>query len=254
MLHNFRENKLQLLVASDVAARGLDIPAVSHVFNYDVPIHAEDYVHRIGRTGRAGRSGKAFTLVTSKDKKHLDAIEKMLGLELPWLDGTLADLPALSPSEAAASEERPEKRAAGGRRSASGSTRRPRAPRVTETAAEDETVVADEFLLPPIETQPVTAAAAELPAFIETPVAELEVAEAVQAIDPAPVAPVIQPQVQRQQQASAPRSGGRWNEGQPRDRGGRGRSDDGGPSPVGFGDDTPAFMLIDTGMFAGTDA
>jgi len=63
-LQAFRDNKLTLLVASDVAARGLDIPMVSHVFNFDVPTHAEDYVHRIGRTGRAGRSGKAFTLVT----------------------------------------------------------------------------------------------------------------------------------------------------------------------------------------------
>jgi superfamily II DNA/RNA helicase len=61
MLQSFRDGQLQLLVASDVAARGLDIPDVSHVFNFDVPIHAEDYVHRIGRTGRAGRSGAAFT-------------------------------------------------------------------------------------------------------------------------------------------------------------------------------------------------
>jgi superfamily II DNA/RNA helicase len=63
MLQGFKDNKITLLVASDVAARGLDIPDVSHVFNFDVPIHAEDYVHRIGRTGRAGREGAAFTLV-----------------------------------------------------------------------------------------------------------------------------------------------------------------------------------------------
>jgi superfamily II DNA/RNA helicase len=61
-LDAFRDGSLRLLVASDVAARGLDIPAVSHVFNFDVPSHAEDYVHRIGRTGRAGRSGKAITI------------------------------------------------------------------------------------------------------------------------------------------------------------------------------------------------
>jgi superfamily II DNA/RNA helicase len=59
--------EITLLVASDVAARGLDIAAVSHVFNFDVPIHAEDYVHRIGRTGRAGRDGRAFTLATPDD-------------------------------------------------------------------------------------------------------------------------------------------------------------------------------------------
>ncbi len=69
MLSNFRDGKLKLLVASDVAARGLDIPDVSHVFNFDVPIHAEDYVHRIGRTGRAGRSGKAFTLVDKSGRQ-----------------------------------------------------------------------------------------------------------------------------------------------------------------------------------------
>ena len=84
MLHNFKEGDLQLLVASDVAARGLDIPDVSHVFNFDVPIHAEDYVHRIGRTGRAGREGKSFTLVTKRDGKFLDAIEKLIGQTIEW--------------------------------------------------------------------------------------------------------------------------------------------------------------------------
>jgi len=76
-LGKFRDGELKLLVASDVAARGLDIPEVSHVFNYDVPTHPEDYVHRIGRTGRAGRDGAAFTLVTPDDKKYLDAVEKL---------------------------------------------------------------------------------------------------------------------------------------------------------------------------------
>ena len=63
-LDDFRNNRLTLLVASDVAARGLDIPAVSHIFNFDVPTHAEDYIHRIGRTGRAGRVGTAITIAT----------------------------------------------------------------------------------------------------------------------------------------------------------------------------------------------
>jgi len=92
VLANFKEGHLQLLVASDVAARGLDIPEVSHVFNFDVPIHAEDYVHRIGRTGRAGRSGQAFTLVTPGDSKYVDAIEKMSGETLEWLNGDLSTL------------------------------------------------------------------------------------------------------------------------------------------------------------------
>jgi len=84
MLHNFRNDKIDLLVASDVAARGLDIPAVSHVFNFDVPIHAEDYVHRIGRTGRAGRNGASFTLVTRREKKYVDAIEKLIDMKIEW--------------------------------------------------------------------------------------------------------------------------------------------------------------------------
>jgi len=78
-LDRFRSNDLQYLVASDVAARGLDIPDVSHVFNYEPPRHADDYVHRIGRTGRAGRLGASFTLVGPSDRKNWDAIEKLTG-------------------------------------------------------------------------------------------------------------------------------------------------------------------------------
>jgi superfamily II DNA/RNA helicase len=76
-LDGFRAGTIQILVASDVAARGLDISAVSHVFNFDVPFHPDDYVHRIGRTGRAGRSGFAYTLVTPRDDKQVDAIERL---------------------------------------------------------------------------------------------------------------------------------------------------------------------------------
>jgi len=81
-LDSFRNGEIQLLVASDVAARGLDIPAVSHIFNFDVPFHADDYVHRVGRTGRAGREGHAFMLATPKDAKLVDAIEKLTGIRL----------------------------------------------------------------------------------------------------------------------------------------------------------------------------
>jgi superfamily II DNA/RNA helicase len=90
-LEGFRKGELKLLVASDVAARGLDIPAVSHVFNYDVPHHADDYVHRIGRTGRAGRLGEAFMIVTPADSRNLDKVLKLIGkvpeeitLDLDW--------------------------------------------------------------------------------------------------------------------------------------------------------------------------
>jgi len=82
-LEKFRAGQLRLLIASDVAARGLDVPSVSHVFNYDLPSHPEDYVHRIGRTGRAGRTGKAYSLMVQSDQKYLDAIESLLQKTLP---------------------------------------------------------------------------------------------------------------------------------------------------------------------------
>ena len=82
-LDAFRDGELRFLVASDVAARGLDIPAVSHVFNFDVPSHAEDYVHRIGRTGRAGRQGKAFTIAVPADDKYLANIEALIKQPIP---------------------------------------------------------------------------------------------------------------------------------------------------------------------------
>src|SRR5579863_5007568 len=86
-LEQFRKNEVTLLVASDVAARGLDIPDVSHIFNFDVPHHPDDYVHRIGRTGRAGRSGTAITIVAgSNDAKAVAAIEKLIGQTIPFMD------------------------------------------------------------------------------------------------------------------------------------------------------------------------
>lgn len=94
-LDAFRDGTLHLLVASDVAARGLDIPAVSHVFNFDVPSHPEDYVHRIGRTGRAGRQGKAFTIAVPSDEKYLTNIQSLVKQDIPKGDmpeGALAEL------------------------------------------------------------------------------------------------------------------------------------------------------------------
>ena len=75
----FKADEIALLVCSDVAARGLDIDDLGHVFNFDVPIHAEDYVHRIGRTGRAGKTGRSFTLAWREDEKFLHAIEAITG-------------------------------------------------------------------------------------------------------------------------------------------------------------------------------
>jgi superfamily II DNA/RNA helicase len=84
-LDSFRKGEVALLIASDVAARGLDIPAVSHVFNFDVPHHADDYVHRIGRTGRAGLTGTAITIVAPSDQKSVAIIEKLIGQPIPWM-------------------------------------------------------------------------------------------------------------------------------------------------------------------------
>ena len=81
-LDRFKSGEINILVASDVAARGLDIKGVSHVFNFDVPWHPDDYVHRIGRTGRAGATGKAFTLVTSEDAEAVANIEKLTGQKI----------------------------------------------------------------------------------------------------------------------------------------------------------------------------
>jgi superfamily II DNA/RNA helicase len=108
-LDAFRAGEVQLLVCSDVAARGLDIPDVSHVINYDAPHHSEDYVHRIGRTGRAGKSGQALTIVSRIDQKAVAEIEKLIARKIDWQDG--AQLP---PDEEAEAPQR-EQRSRGGR-------------------------------------------------------------------------------------------------------------------------------------------
>ena len=108
-LEGFREGSLKILVASDVAARGLDVPSVSHVFNFDVPGHAEDYVHRIGRTGRAGREGKAFTICSPRDEKALDAVENLVQKQITRLENPVK--PAARSGEAAEiTEDKPVKR------------------------------------------------------------------------------------------------------------------------------------------------
>jgi superfamily II DNA/RNA helicase len=109
-LESFRRGEITLLIASDVAARGLDIPDVSHVFNFDVPHHAEDYVHRIGRTGRAGRSGAAFTIASSADGKSLAAIEKLIGRKIAWQERTVTpDSNPIEQPRAATEQPRPDR-------------------------------------------------------------------------------------------------------------------------------------------------
>jgi len=116
-LEGFREGSLRFLVASDVAARGLDIPAVSHVFNFDVPSHAEDYVHRIGRTGRAGRRGVAITIATPADAKYLAAIEALIKQPIPPFPLPEGFVPSSGPAREGDARRAPRDRRAGeGRR------------------------------------------------------------------------------------------------------------------------------------------
>jgi ATP-dependent RNA helicase RhlE len=137
-LDGFRDGKLRLLIASDVAARGLDVPSVSHVFNYDVPGHAEDYVHRIGRTGRAGRDGKAITLCGPRDDKALDAVEALVQRQIPRLDNPLQQDVAADRTTEAAAEEKPaaktSSRSSGSRRK-SGRSKPAETPTPVETPA-----------------------------------------------------------------------------------------------------------------------
>jgi superfamily II DNA/RNA helicase len=99
-LDGFRAGTLRFLVASDVAARGLDVPSVSHVYNFDVPSHAEDYVHRIGRTGRAGRDGKAIMICVPRDEKNLADVERLVQREIPRLENPLGgDKAAAAPTK-----------------------------------------------------------------------------------------------------------------------------------------------------------
>jgi superfamily II DNA/RNA helicase len=111
-LDGFREGAIKVLVASDVAARGLDIPGVSHVVNFDVPIHSEDYVHRIGRTGRAGREGTALTICLPHEEKHLEKIEKLIEKTIETMEIPAGFRPSAAPDFAdrpreAVREERP---------------------------------------------------------------------------------------------------------------------------------------------------
>ena len=104
-LQRFKDGEVPLMIASDVAARGLDIAGLSHVFNFDIPSHAEDYVHRIGRTGRAGRSGRAFSIAAGKDDmRYVEAIESLTAKPIPKI--TLKNGIIIEAGETAAAENR----------------------------------------------------------------------------------------------------------------------------------------------------
>ncbi len=231
MLASFKEGNLQLLVASDVAARGLDIPDVSHVFNYDVPIHAEDYVHRIGRTGRAGRSGAAFTLVTKRDTKFLDAIEKLINDKIEWASGDLSQLPP--PSVDDGEPRGPRERRGRGAKSGERGRGNDRGEKATPASS-------------PAATTPVAAPAPQQRqrrARTNNVSVEIEAPKA----KAVPVIAEKQPyereeQPYRDMRPAYPAAHSHGGNDQ-RDRR-RHRNEDNEPNPVGFGDDIPAFMLV----------
>ncbi len=113
VLKGFRDGEIRFLCASDVAARGLDIPDVSHIFNFDVPGHAEDYVHRIGRTGRAGKSGVALMICSPRDEKNLDDVQRLIKNKIPQLENPItgtaakAETPKAEPKKTSRSRRKP---------------------------------------------------------------------------------------------------------------------------------------------------
>ena len=144
MLDKFKDGGINILVASDVAARGLDVKGVSHVFNYDAPWHPDDYIHRIGRTGRAGATGVAYTLVTKEDAEAIDGIEKLTGLKIERM-GKAA--PAEKAAPVAKAEATPEAREPR-------TPREPRPPRETRAPRESR---------PPREPKPAAPSAPRRP-------------------------------------------------------------------------------------------
>jgi superfamily II DNA/RNA helicase len=207
-LEGFRNGEIRFLVASDVAARGLDVPNVSHVFNFDVPGHAEDYVHRIGRTGRAGRLGTAMMISTPKDDKLLAAIEGLIKSTIPRGEVGEQQAPVSKASEADIAADSKEERPKSRSRSRSRSSSKPK-----------DDVKAD---------APV--------AVVEAPVAvEAKPEPKVEA--PKEVAPQRAPQENKPQE-----SGSRSNASRSRGGKGRGRNEDRGPKVVGLGDHLPTFI------------
>jgi superfamily II DNA/RNA helicase len=130
-LDRFKQGDIQILVASDVAARGLDIADMSHVFNFDVPFSPEDYVHRIGRTGRAGKTGHSFTLASPDEGSLVEAIEKLIGTAIPRVEVPGMETMAFEPSDG---RRRGRGRARGGRSSSGDRTRGPRRERQSNGA------------------------------------------------------------------------------------------------------------------------
>ncbi|WP_406566081.1 DEAD/DEAH box helicase [Acidisoma silvae] len=216
-LEKFRANELRILVCSDVAARGIDIGGLSHVFNFDVPHHSEDYVHRIGRTGRAGREGRAFTFATPGQQEAVVAIEKLTGKPIPQIQVEGFDL--LGWSEASDSRGKGRGRGRGKDKPAAKDS-------VQSAPAEARNDGPSKSRHKPKDKPAETQAEARSP---EPRQAEPRQAEprATEDRQPRHAEPRAKPD--RGDQGARPN----------RDRGG-----DLGPSVVGFGDEIPAFMLV----------
>ena len=228
-LEKFKKNELRLLVCSDVAARGIDIGGLSHVFNFDVPHHAEDYVHRIGRTGRAGLTGHAFTLCSPDDRLAVEAIEKLTGFAIPRIV-----VPELDVVDWAEGDSR-KRRGRGGKPATAKSDAKPaRArPERAEPAAGDD-AVKPRGRTRGRGTDRVQPAA-------EPKVQREEAALPVAVQEAPPRSSSRQEQRPPRAERPEPRQEQRSERGQPRDRR---RDDDLGPVVMGFGDDVPAFMTL----------
>jgi len=222
-LEKFKAGEIAILIASDVAARGLDVADLSHVFNFDVPFHAEDYIHRIGRTGRAGKSGKAFTFMSPNDAKALAAIEKLTGQTLERIS-----VPGLEDAGEAVAEDSPRR----GRSRRGGKEEVRSAP--TETRAEAPVEAASAEPRRGRRSRP--GPPAEQPSILDSPPPILAAEQAASRGD--------RPD-RGDRGFRADRGPGRGREGMPYEerRPRRYRDDDLGPPVVGLGDHVPAFLL-----------
>jgi superfamily II DNA/RNA helicase len=172
-LEKFKNDQADLMVCSDVAARGLDIKGLSHVFNFDVPSNAEDYVHRIGRTGRAGADGRAFTLSSGADARYLASIEKLIGKAIPLhqFDDAPADAPAsveVSEDPPLVADAAPPKRA--GRKPKSEAAKNPSRQARSNDRSNDRGRQNERVPMPlPEEKSPIIGFGSEMPAFMRSP-------------------------------------------------------------------------------------
>ncbi|MBU0726779.1 MAG: DEAD/DEAH box helicase [Alphaproteobacteria bacterium] len=247
-LAKFKNNEVSLLVCSDVAARGLDVQAVSHVFNFDVPSSAGDYVHRIGRTGRAGMTGRAYTIATPEDAKYVSAIESLIGKPIPRIGVEGVDTEDLDTSDSG-------KRRRGGRKGAKPAEqprdeaaapaedakpgRRERKPRPERNAEQ----VVEQTVEQPVEQSAEHYAEAEAPARTDKPSRNRRGGRGSDRAPRENQMPAAQAESQTSRPQRSPISGNRsWSDAE-NDRSRRSESDDDGPNNViGFGDDIPAFL------------